>query len=108
MGWENPPESGSKPTAIQLGDWRANVRKWNDVLTVTAEHLIASKRLPPLLRAPGSKRFLLKANNEGMTRGHRLSNGTFIETNWSAQDCVRRACQMVTAAGGELRDLQVW
>ena len=51
---------------------------------------------------------LVDAEPGEMTHHRRLSNGSYIESNWSSQDAVRRAAQLVQASGGKLGELKVW
>jgi hypothetical protein len=95
-----PPPGKSRPVALVLPGFRKEVRRWTQVVVAVAEHLIAQGLLRPLPQLPWTGRVVLSTGEApSMIKPTRLSNGWFVETNWSAPHAVRLAGELLRAAG---------
>jgi hypothetical protein len=95
-----PPPSRSRPVALVLPGLRKEVRRWTQVVVAVAEHLIGNGLLRPLPQLPWTGRVVLSAGEApSMIKPARLSNGWFVETNWSAPHSLKLAGELLRAAG---------
>jgi len=107
-----PPPAGKIRFKILKEEFSAN--RWNEILWVTAEWLIKQGKLNPE-DAPisaGRKRYLVNAEPAHPTgrlfvSPKKLSNGLFVELNYSADRCVAMAKKLLEWAGMDEKDLTV-
>jgi hypothetical protein len=93
------PELHAKPVTLLLPTGAKEIRSWTGVLIGVAEYLIARRtiRVPAIL---WTKRTLLSPDRSvQMIKPATLSNGWRLETNWSAEHCVRLSGDLLLACG---------
>lgn len=97
--YRQKPVLGAKPTKLLLPTGAKEIRSWTAVLVGVAEHLIGRNTLRAVT-IPWTSRTLLSPDGKApMIKPNTLSNGWKIETNWSAEHCVRLAGDLLTACG---------
>lgn len=102
--------SGQKPPerAILADGSVQTLNSWKDLLFAVARfslpHLRQRSQLP--LRGHRGKGFLI-GRSENMRSPKKLDDHFFVETHDSARGCVRRACQILEAAGIDLENVRV-
>lgn len=98
----NPPPGGAEPTVLVFRGARSDVNAWSRVLVIIAEYVAGRGALPPDWRPQWSKRVVVSARREEMKvmkSPKQLAHGAWVETNWSAQHCVRLAGDLLAAVG---------
>lgn len=95
------PPPYSTPVAVIWGGERLAVRYWNEVLVQTAEWLIRNGEELPYDRKVKRSRWILVSRDLHTIkqRPHRLSNGAYIETDYSSSDCIYWAQWLMDRAG---------
>lgn len=104
QGSKPPPYS--TPVAVLVKGKRLPVKRWKDMLVETANWILSEGRTLPVGKVPGSKWVLVSATSKGMKSPYKLSNGCFIETWFSAHDCVKRSQWLMSQAGYSEGDVQ--
>lgn len=93
------PPPFAKPSSMAIAGDAFPVKTWKEVLVNVAEWLIAQGApLPVGERKQGNKRTLIATRTDGMWEPTLLSNGLYLETHYSAQDCIRRARWLLAQA----------
>ena len=97
--YRQKPGLGAKPTKLLLPTGAKDIRSWTAVLVGAAEYLIGRNALRAV-KIPWTSRTLLSPDGSvSMIKPNPLSNGWKIETNWSAEHCVRLAGDLLAACG---------
>ncbi len=104
----NLPPARTKPGKVVVLGVERKAWIWKDVIVAVAEILIERGELLGEVRGKSGRRVLVADTEIGMIDARQLSNGSYVETNWSARDTVSRACQLLEAGGLSEDDLTVW
>ena len=89
-----------------------SVRNWADALITITEIVIKDKKLDPLLlvncsNLKGKKRNYFSNESTTLKRAYQLSNGCYLELNFSARDIYRISHLIVSEFGYAENDLEI-
>lgn len=104
------PPKHSVPDRVVLDGDPIVVSHWNELLVTTAEWLIAKKLPLPYDRVrPGARWTLVSRDQHALAnRPVTLSNGAYIETDYSAPSCASEAHWLMKCAGYPKDAFAVW
>ena len=104
---EELPPLFTTPNSLTIQGYSKAISKWNEVIIETANWLIDQGKQLPIGKAPGRTMVLVDRSSNGMHAPKQLRGGLYIDTGFSAPECVRRARWLLTQAGLPEEDLQV-
>lgn len=109
-----PPPIVTRPTRMKIGTDTYKIKTSKDILVNTAEWLIRKRKLKredcPIEAGPAWNLVNTQPkhrNGKDFFNQRRLSNDLYIETNYSARDCIDRAQQLLKRYGYQSNMLSV-
>jgi len=85
------PPLHTRPVSVTIGEQTVPISIWKDVLVETGNWLIENGYQLPFGKKPGYKMEFLSRSQDELKAPKELVNGVYIETWYSARDCVKNA-----------------
>jgi len=103
---QKPPQSLIFPDGYQEKD----LVHWRDILIATAKWALSKLQINNKLSLKAGRkagRYLIHSIKGEMKAGKPLNGGWWVETNFSARNCIRMACYLLEQAGINPEDVRV-
>lgn len=115
FSFSSPPAElmHTKPFAFFIGEKEYQVTAWKHILLSVVEYM-RDTQVDTLLHLrnkacfKSTRRICFKSTSAGFIRGEKLANNLWVETNFSALDCMRVAIEFATIGKLNLDDLVVY